>query len=217
MRFDLTPTLRATLDLGYSTFEDFGTPEGVRETYSLNSTLRQDLRNGDITFRLGATETENGERYTFSTGRSLTTPLWDLSGSVGLTRDTGGDVSPDISLDVTRALPRGSLGASFSQRIASGVDDDEEQITSLRVSYDKQLNALTSFNASLSYSETDPTAAGSNTSSFGSVGVSLQRTLTEDLQLDLGFQHRVSEDTAGIRARDNRLSVSLRRDLSARR
>lgn len=217
LRFDLTPSMRATLDFGYSTFEDFGTPEGVRETYSLNGDLRQDLRNGNISFQFGATATEDGDRYTLSAGRSVTTPLWEFSGTLGLTRDIQGDVLPTASLSLARALPDGSLSASFSQRVASGADDDEEQITSLSVTYAKQLNAITSFNASLSYSETDPTAAGASTNSFGTLGIGLQRSLTRGVQLDLGFQHRISEDIAGMRARDNRLSISLRRDLSARR
>ena len=93
----------------------------------------------------------------------------------------------------------------------------EEQITSLSVTYAKQLTPLTSFNTSLTFSETDPTAAGSNSSSVGTLGVGLERTLAQGLQLNLGFQHRVTENVAGTRARDNRLSVSLRRDLSARR
>lgn len=217
LRLDLTPSMRATLDLGYSTFEDFGTAQGLRETYTLNGNLRQDLRNGDASFSFGATMTEDGERYTIGAGRSITTALWEVSGSVGLTRDIAGDVLPDASLDLVRTLPDGSLAARFSRRVASGVDDDEEQITSLSVTYAKQLTPLTSFNTSLTFSETDPTAAGSNSSSVGTLGVGLERTLAQGLQLNLGFQHRVTENVAGIRARDNRLSVSLRRDLSARR
>lgn len=217
LRLDLTPSMRATLDLGYSTFEDFGTAQGLRETYTLNGNLRQDLRNGDASFSFGATMTEDGERYTIGAGRSITTALWEVSGSVGLTRDIAGDVLPDASLDLVRTLPDGSLTARFSRRVASGVDDDEEQITSLSVTYAKQLTPLTSFNTSLTFSETDPTAAGSNSSSVGTLGVGLERTLAQGLQLNLGFQHRVTENVAGTRARDNRLSVSLRRDLSARR
>ena len=218
LRLDLTPSMRATLDLGYSTFEDFGTAQGLRETYTLNGNLRQDLRNGDASFSFRATMTEDGERYTIGAGRSITTALWEVSGSVGLTRDIAGDVLPDASLDLVRTLPAdGSLAARFSRRVASGVDDDEEQITSLSVTYAKQLTPLTSFNTSLTFSETNPTAAGSNSSSVGTLGVGLERTLAQGLQLNLGFQHRVTENVAGTRARDNRLSVSLRRDLSARR
>lgn len=216
LRFDLNPSTRLGVTLRYSTFEDLDTAQGVRETYQVRATLRQELGNGDATFRFSATDTEDGTRYTLSAGRSLRTALWDVSGSLGLTRDLRGDVLPVASLNVSRTLQDGTLEASFERRFASGSDDEEQQITSLSVSYARQLTALTRFNTSLSYSETDETGAVA-TSSFGTLGVSLQRSLTADVSLNVGLQHRVSEDSNGVRARDNRLSITLRRDLTTRR
>lgn len=216
LRFDLNPSTQATMNLRYSTFEDFGTPEGVRETYTLDNRLRQDLRNGDMSVSFNVSSTEDGERYTLSTGRSVSTPVWDLGGTLGLTRATDGDIYPVGTLDLARTLPDGSLAAALSRSIGAGIDDDEQEITSLRLTYAKQFSPLTSFNASFSYSETDPTGAGS-TSSLSSVGISLQRSLTPTWDLNVGLDHRISKSTAGTTARDNRLSVTLRHDLSARR
>lgn len=216
LRLDLTPSTQAIVDLRYSTFEDLSTAEGVRETYRLDSTLRQTLTNGDASFLFGVTSTEEGERYTLSAGRSLSTPLWNASGTLGLTRDIQGDILPILTLGLSRELPNGSLDANLSQRVASGVDDTEQQITSLSVSYDTQINPLTRFNASLSYNETDDTG-NSAASSFGTIGIGLQRSLTRDVDLDVGLTHRVSKDSLGVQARDNRLSITLRRDLVRRR
>jgi hypothetical protein len=215
-RFDLTPVTQATLDLRYSTFEDLASTVGVRETYELDAGLSQDLRTGDISFLVGATSTEDGDRYSLSVGRSLRTPLWELGGTLGVTRASNGNISPTATLEVSRALVDGSLQASFSRSVDSGVDDDEEQITSVSLAYDRQFTATTSFNASFSFNETDPTGAA-NSSSLTTLGVSLQRRLTPNWEMDLGLEHRISKSTLGTRARDNLLSVMLRHDLSARR
>lgn len=215
LRFDLTPVTQATLNLRYSTFEDFGTLEGVRETLDLTGRLRQTLRTGDVSLQFGATDTEEGSRFSLSAGRSVSTALWNVGGTLGITRGNAGNLTPNASLDVTRTLPDGSLGATFSRSVSSGVDDEEQDITTLSVTYAKQLNTLTRFNTSLTFSETDDTAAA-DASSFGTLGVNLQRSLTADLQLNVGLQHRIS-NTAGTQARDNRLSITLRRDLAIRR
>lgn len=215
-RLDLNPTTQAIIDLRYSTFEDLSNAEGVRETYQLDSSLRQNLTNGDASLLFGATSTEDGERYTLSVGRSLETPLWSASGTLGVTNDIQGDLLPNINLSLERNLLNGSLSASLSQRVTSGIDDNEQQITSISLGYNTQLNALTSFRANLSFNETDDTA-DSASSSFGTAGIGLQRSLTRDVSLDMDLTHRVSKNDVGLRARDNRLSITLRRDLTRKR
>lgn len=217
LRLDINPSLQGTLTFGYTTFEDLGSTEGVRETFNINGRLSQGLGNGTVSLQFGATSTEDGERYTLSAGRSITTATWDISGTLGVTRDIAGDLQPSASLNLEHALRDGTLSASLSQRIASGVEDDEEQIRSLNLSYVRQLNTLTRFNTNLSYSETEETAGGGNASSLGTLAVGFERSLTRDIALNVGLQHRISEDSNGVRARDNRLSIFLRRDLSARR
>jgi hypothetical protein len=71
------------------------------------------------------------------------------------------------------------------------------------------------FNAS--YQETNPTAVGQGTTSLGTIGLSYQHTLAEGWRLNAGVDRRVNTDSSGTTARDNRLSLSVRRELSARR
>lgn len=215
-RFDLNPTTQANVNLRYSTFEDFGTLEGVRETYALDSTVAQELRNGSARVRFGITSTPEGERFSLSAGRSVATELTELGGTLGLTRGTGGDVHPIGTVDFTRRLPDGSLGASLSRSVRAGSDDDEEEITSLGLSYAKQFTPSTAFDANFSYSEANPTGPGAS-SSIGSIGFNLRHALTRDWQMSVGLQHRISESATGARARDNRLSINLSRDLFVRR
>lgn len=216
LRFDLNDSAQATLDLRYRTFEDFGTVEGIRETIVLGGNIRQNLKNGNMFLRLNSTFTEDGDRYSLSAGRTLNTPLWELSGSLGLTRTENGDIVSIGTFAATRSLPDGTLGATFNRSVNSGSEDNEQEVTSLNLSYAKQLNSLTSIDASFAFNETDNTAAG-GTSNLSTFGINLRRNLTSTWRMDVGLQHRVSKSTTGVRARDNQLSINLRHDLSARR
>ena len=215
-RLDLDPATRATLNARLTTFEDDGTPEGRRDTYTLDGLLRRNLRNGSATARAVAVSTEDGKRYTLSVGRSIETELWDVSGTAGVTRGVEGDLSAIGTIDVTRTLKNGSWSANFSRAVVSSSDDQQQDITALGLGYSTQLDALTLFSTNLSYTDRSDTDAGGG-GSLGLLGLTVQHTLTEDWRLDVGLQHRVNKNTAGIRARDNQISISLRRDFFARR
>ncbi len=215
-RFDLTPATQAIVDAQFSTFEDEGTAEGRRDTISLNTSLRQELRNGDVIFRFDTTDTEDGTRYTLSAGRTIETALWELSGVFGLTRELSGDVVPSGEVDVTRALPNGELSASLAHVIRSDSDDDEQEVTTFSFGYVTQLTPLASLNTNLSYSDRSATGAGES-GTFGTFGVNFQYNLTQDWSMNVGVQHRFSEDDVGAKARDNSLTIGFRRAFQARR
>lgn len=215
-RFDINPALQANLNARLSTFEDAGTPEGRRDTYSLDGTLRQTLPAGRFGLRANITSVEEGERYTFSVERSMERPSWEVGGSLGLTRSIDGDVFPIGALDITHTLPNGSLSLDLNRSIRSGINDNEQEATSVQFNYAQQLSEISSFNLGLSYRENVPTTAGGS-SSLGSIGVAYQRDLAPGWQMNVGLDRRVSNSAAGVTARDNRLSISVRRDLTALR
>jgi len=215
-RLDLDPATQATLNARLTTFEDDGTAEGRRDTYTLDGRLRRELRNGSASARAALVSTEDGERYTFSLGRTVETELWEVVGTAGVTRSVNGDLSAIGTLDVTRTLKNGSWFANFSRNVVSSSDDEEQDITSVGLGYSTQLNALTLFSTNLSYTDRSTTDAGGG-GSLGLLGVTVQRTLTENWRLDVGLQHRINEDNAGTTARDNQISISVRRELTALR
>ena len=215
-RLDLDPATRATLNARLTTFEDDGTSEGRRDTYTLDGQLRRTVRNGSATARAVAVSTEDGERYTLSVGRSIETELWNVAGTAGVTREIGGNLSTIGTLDITRILKNGTLFANFSRAIVSGSDDEQQRITSVGLGYSTQLDALTLLSTDFSFTDRSDTDAGGG-GSLGLLGLTVQRTLTEDWRLDIALQHRFNEDSAGTTSRDNQISISFRRDLTARR
>ncbi|MEP4199305.1 MAG: hypothetical protein ABJL99_27075 [Aliishimia sp.] len=215
-RFDINPALQAILNARLSTFEDEGTAEGRRDTVSLDGSLRQTLPAGSFGLNANITSVEEGERYTLTVERSIERPLWEVGGSLGLAQSLDGDVFPIGTLDVTHTLQNGSLSLDLSRSIRSGINDNEQEATSVSVTYAQQLNDVSSFNMGLSYFENDPTDT-TGTSSLGTISLGYQRTLAPGWQMNVGINRRINETSAGIKARDNNLSFSVRRDLTARR
>lgn len=215
-RFDINPALQGTLAATLSTFEDDGTTTGRRDTFSLDGRLQQTLRDGRFGLRANITDTEEGERYTLSVERTIERALWNVGGTFGLTQNVNGDVSPVGSVDISHTLPNGALSLNLDRSVRAGLNDTEQKTTAVRFNYAQQLNELSSLNMDFSYRENDQTGSGATTS-LGTVGVAYQRNLAPGWRMNVGLNHRVNRAASGVKARDNRLSISVRRDLSALR
>jgi len=215
LRFDLNPSLQGRMNLELSTFEDQGTIEGRRDTYQLNTSLTQQMTNGSAAVRANATSTEEGDRYTLSAERSIELPLWQITGELGLTRSIGGDIFPIGAISLAHELPQGELSASLRRSVRSGSDDDERRVSTVSIGYSQQLTPSATFGMDFSYIDSASTGTGADTN-LAVLGLSLQKTLTKDWSVDFGLQHRVTDDQTNGKARDNRLSITLRRDLSLR-
>lgn len=127
-----------------------------------------------------------------------------------------GNVVPTGELGLSRALPNGRLSANLVQTVRSGSDDDEQEITTLRLDYATQLTALTALNTSFSYTDrsaTDVTDGGT----FGAINIGLQHPLTEDWRMDVGLQHRFNAADTSASTQDNQLTINFRKDLAVRR
>ena len=210
LRFDINPVTQAVVDTRFSTFEDFGDAEGRRDTLSLDASLRRDLANGNLLSRANATDTEDGTRYTLSAGRSFETALWQVTGTVGATREVSGDVVFVGGVDLAHELPRGELTFGFDQSVRSGTDDEEQLVTSINLGYRTQLTQLTSFNAGFSFTDRDATAGGDD-GRFATLSLGLQHQLSRDLSLSVALERRVSDEDGRDRIDDNVLRINLRR------
>ena len=215
-RFNITPALQANLRTRYSTFDEAESAEGVRETYALDADITQNLPDGSFGLVGGITSVEEGERYLLGLQRSIERELWQVDGAFGIEQGVDGDTFPYATLNVDYDLPRGSLALDLEHRLRSGLEDDEREITSIRFNYVQNLTPVSTFNVNLGYNETNPTGIG-GTTSLGTIGLSYRRDLAPGWQMDAGVNRRVSTNSSGVTATDNRFSLSLRRELSARR
>lgn len=213
-RFDINPVLQANLRTRYSTFESDG--NALRETYRLNGSLERDLPTGRIGVEAGVTGVEEGERYSVGVTRRIEGPLWEVGGRLGIEQGVSGSNFASGSLNIAHELENGSLGLNLDHGLRSGLEDNEQEFTTVQFNYARQLSAVSTLNLDLSYRETSPTGAG-NTASLGTIGVSYARDLAPGWQMNMGLNRRISTNRAGATARDNSLSLSVRRELSALR
>ena len=219
--FQLNAVTRASLDLGYSVFDEEADADGLddadrRESVRLSVRLTRDLQRGQLGVSTNATRTENGDRYglTFNATRELT-PLLTVGARVGATRETSDDTTLVGGLSLSRELARGRVALDFDRRVISGEDDEERELTSLRASYGVDLTPLTSLGANAIYRRSAASGDGQDDESAGSVGVDINRQLAEKLSLSAGLRHRFEDDGGGT-AHDNVLSLNLRRAVSFR-
>lgn len=215
LRFNINPVLQASLTARHSTFEEDGTP-GTRETTSLDGALTHAMKRGSFGVNANVTSVEEGERYSLSVSRTIEGPLWQATGILGISESVNGDRFPTGTLNYSRQFENSSMSVSFTRAIRSGLQDAEQEFTSAQFSYQRPLSADSSLSFNAGYRETDPTGGG-NTTSLGTIGLGYQRSLAPGWQMNMGFNRRVSKNTAGNTARDNSLSISVRRELSARR
>lgn len=215
-RFDINPVLRATFGARYRTFEEEGSTDGLRETFDLTAGLDRAMESGSFGIQAEAVSVEEGERYGLSVLRSLETEFWEVGGSLGVEESVTGDTFGSASLNIARSLADGIMSFGLDHRLRSGLDDEEEEFTSIRFNYRQPISAQGTVGVTASYQEADPTGP-EGTTSLGTIGLTYQHALADGWDMNFGLDHRVTNDSNGVTARDNRLLLSIRRELSALR
>ena len=222
-RFDRITT--GAFDVDYRSFEDDDIldegdediGEGRRDTVAVSGGVTRLIPTGTIGASADFVSTEDGERYVLSVSRSLSLPLWTLSGRLGVTRTENGDLLPTGTLRVDRDLRLGGVSLDLTRSVLSGSDDEERRVTGVSFDFTRQLTPLTSMGLDLSYLRSEATGAGAGqTESFGTAAIRVSHVLSEDWSLNLGLAHRIEDEGFAERAHDNRVSVDLRRQVTFR-
>lgn len=210
LRFTFNPVLRGTVDVDYEDFEDPDGDEDDRDELSVGARLSRNLPTGSIGLRTTVTSTDDGERLTLGLSRVLETPLWIVSGDIGVTRQVAGDVTPVAQIDVSRDLPAGQISTGLRRSVRTDSDGDETVLNALSVNYAREVNPTLTMSMGLSYVGTEPSGDESS-DSFAAARVDFRKALTRDWSLNLGLEHRSEDDGDIGQASSNRLSLSLRR------
>ena len=213
LRFDFNPVLRGTVAVDYDDYENPDPDDGEesRDELSVGARLSRNLPTGSIGLHTGITSTDDGERLTLGLNRALETPLWEVEGEIGVTRQVNGDITPVAQIDVSRDLPTGQISALLRRSVRSGSDAEETVLNAVSVSYAREVNRTLAMSMGLSYVGTEPSGDDESSDSFTSARVDFSKALTEDWSLNLGLEHRSEDDGDIGRASSNRLSLSLRR------
>ncbi len=160
-----------------------------------------------------ATDADEGQRTTFEIGRDLATPRDEISARLGVTHgeETGTDVIG--SLELTRALPDGSIGLLIERSVAYDVDDDETVTDSVfSLNWSRNVNATSTILFDITYALSD---SASERIEQVSLDAGVSHMLTQDWALSSGVGYTVRRDGDG-RAESPNLFVSISRDFQIR-
>ncbi len=185
----------------------------VEDGVGLQIGVTQDRRNGAIGFELSSRIDDSGRRSTAEVSRSLEFPEGDVEFSLGVVDQEGDDSLRVLGgLEYERALPRGNLTASLVQNATT--DEGSAVINSrLRVAYGQSINAISGWEASLSYFDSNE-LGGTDDDSRTTATVSYSRSLTEDWSMRAGLAHTRIAETGVADRSSNTVFFNIERDVT---
>lgn len=209
-RFDISEVATLTSTLSHQSYEEDGTP-GTRETIAFDNALTLERPLGPVTFNLGITDTEEGQRVALSAGRSYETPTGTFNGSLGLTRGVSGDTFLTTDLGYTHPLPRGTFSFGLARSVASSNTEDTERVnTRLNLAYSHELTPVSGLSLAINWADTETTSTGLGTTST-TLSATYRHALTPDWNLNAGVRHSIRDDDTTGRANNNTLFIEMSR------
>lgn len=214
LRFGLSEVADLTLGATGSTYDADG-PAPRRDTLKLAAGIAIARPDGRVHLDIDSSKTEDGRRNGITIGRDFDLPTGRFSASLGAVRAASGTTYPTGMLRLRQDLPQGSLDALLSRAVASGDGDAETLQTLAVIGYSQPLSPLSSLSFSLTHAASEETATGTSERNT-SLGLTLNRALTEDWGLDLGYRHRLQDQDTSGRADSDTVYVVLRRNFDLR-
>lgn len=217
LRFDLTETIRADVDLGYTAYDEDDDDGESRDAARLNFGISQRRATSTVGTRLGFVSDGTGLRSTLALTGGLERPTGSLNGEIGTTLVEGGDLALTGSVRTAIAFPTGELNFGLARRVTQSEDDatgdlDSIALTTLSAGYNRQVTRDWRLGIDTSYIITEG-LDDEGTDSFGQVGVDVSRALTKDWGLTMGVSHRFETDADGPDTSANIVSLSLSRSV----
>ena len=213
----LSPVWNASLGLRYDRIERSGDETGTDEGVSIDTRLTRVVPNGDwaLNFSSDVEANDNGRRSFLSVSRDMELPRGALSLDLGVTG--AGDVigtNPLIQADYTHAMPTSQLSFGLSQRVVVDDDNNEQINSSLRASYNQQINSLSSFGLSFSFFNRNELQEDGNDGQRFDLSLSYRYDLTRDWGLVGGVSHAFATEDDEEDRTQNTIFVGLQRSFN---
>lgn len=185
------------------------TEDGV----GLDISLRQDRPAGSVGFAISTRIDESGRRTSAEIDRQFDLPDGGLGLSLGLLDQEGDDdIRLTSQLNYSKETPRGGFSATLSQTPTTS-NGDAFLNTQLSLNYQEAINNTSSWNAELSYAESNE-LGGSDDDTRLSAQLSYSRELTEDWALTAGVEHIRLDDSEDGERSSNSVFLNIGRDIT---
>ncbi|MCF7702189.1 hypothetical protein [Loktanella sp. M215] len=212
---DLTKAAHLTLGLSYSIFDEDGARD-TSDTTTLTTGLSIDRPLGTVGATLGVTDSNAGQRYSVSAGRTLALPSGTVSGQIGVSLSDRGSTALIGSIGASRDLPDGALNFELSRDVSVQNEQDSEQLTTqLSLAYTRSLTPLSGLEVGFNLAQVEDTQT-TRQSQDATLGATYTRSLTPDWSAAAGYSYRYAKDDPGVTARSNTVFLQLRRSFVTR-
>lgn len=214
LKHELARALTIDANVGVQSQRSFaGGGSTVTDGFTSGLKLTQALPRGDIFAGIQFDGTGPTDKTSLSFGHSLTLPRGSLSASVTATDVQGTGVQWGGSAAYSQKLADGSLDLSLSRSLSTNNQRQDILFTQLSMGYLKQINQTSDLGLSLDLSRSEDGGAGAApTVSRGTLQATLNRALTPDWDLALGYRHRLFDSSAGAPANSDSIFLTVTRN-----
>jgi hypothetical protein len=211
---EVSPILTTSISLSYDRIKRSGDETGTDKGISGVINVTRDMPNGSLglTFESDVASNDNSRRSFLSVNRDMELPRGSLSYSLGVTSAGSAiGLNPLVDVNYTHIRPTQQISLGLSQRVNTDEDNNEEINTSLRASFDQQINNTSSFGINASFFNRNQLGDNQNDGRRFEVGLTYRHDLTRDWGLVGGYSYtRSTEDNDRDRNR-NTIFVGLQR------
>jgi hypothetical protein len=172
----------------------------------------QEVVDGAYGVSLASRIDESGRRTSASISRSFDMPTGDLALSFGVVDQENSDTELTTRLTYTRQGPDNVLRADVIQSPSTN-DGDAVLNTSIRINYGQEINAISSWDAGVSYGSSSVFGA-TDGNTRASATVAYTRDLTQDWNMRAGVELTRIEDDSGANRSSNTVFLSVGRDFT---
>ncbi|MFC3060293.1 hypothetical protein [Paenirhodobacter populi] len=153
-------------------------------------------------------QTENGNRQSFTVGRDRETMFGRFSGGVGASRGEEGDTDWIGNLAYRTELPRDTLSANMSRSVTTDNDGDDVVVTRVSAGLGHKLSEVNGLNFGLTASITEYATYDKNRLD---ATISYEHMLVKDVSLEAGVKLGIAKTTDQEQARSQSVFLSLSR------
>ncbi len=214
--FLVSDILTANIGLRYDRIERTGGTDRTDEGVSGNLGLTRALPNGSVgvNYTSDVFANDDGRRSFFSVNRDMDLPRGALFFSLGVTGADAVGSDPLIDANYRHDLPTGQLNFGLSQRVNVDDDDEENISSSLRASYNQQINNLSSYGINFSFFNRNELDDDGNDGQRYNLGLTYRYDLTRDWGLVSGITHTFSTEDDEEDRRRTTVFVGLQRSFN---
>ncbi len=214
---ELNETQAISLDVTSDVIDT--TDGGVTSTdegYSFILAYDQEVTNGSFSIEASSILENIGAQNTLSFSRSLDLPDGNLAFLVGINNYGSSDIYGLLGIEYAREFRDAVLSARVQQELDQSTTSNDEFLNRLiEVDYSRQINSVSSWQASFGYFQSEDLTDGSNTEQ-SNFQISYSRDLTQDWALVGGYRYRDLTSTDEADRTSNTLFLTLERPFSTR-